>query len=637
MNKEEALTEFLKGLHVAINNSLAYSRQHPFFLKTSQDFKDKIDQAFNFLSPIKVSVSPEALSLDGKSWDKLVFSSELARILHQRKVKSLEFIPGETAKELADFLSLLSLQPKEILKSGGLDGLLKKERIQHIRAQDLDYSPLLGSEKEDAKDAWLYLFKQTVESNNEQEIFEFADDFLKGVKNLSVKDIIEDGKLREDLGVFFKHLKNGDREKFSKCSQELSGLVINSASQINPDNIGKLKEVFSNFGNNDFADVFSSQLTGGKLDVLNLGLFSRLAGEERADKITSSLANDAQAKAGLKNNPALLKKIKDLLSGPDEGNIPATYRTALIALIKDLSSAESFVFDLRQLRFNYRMIILDLFSQEQTPAELSLILKRLDGEWEDVAKEKDFKFLKNLLITLRQNKPRIPPEASDKIEGNICRIVENCIWDTEPLEELGYIVGNLEKVFSPPDFYLDKIFEEKKLRVYGVRLFLKFFPSQLGVFYERLKGESSDLEFLGQIAETLGPIDLPVSLAVLKEIFSLGGDLIKIEALKAMRVSYSFDPEFLFPLLKDKDTILKKEALAVLLRDEASSRRAMDILLGIRNPWGLGNRLILENILVVEEANARVARDYLVGFSKKRFFWNKGLRDKALEVLESWK
>ena len=118
MNKEEALTEFLNGLRAAINNSLAYSRQHPYFLKTSQDFKVKIDQALNFLDPIKIGASPEALFLEGKPVEKLAFSSELAHTLHLRKIESIEFKPGLSLEELADFLSLLSLQPKEIIRAG---------------------------------------------------------------------------------------------------------------------------------------------------------------------------------------------------------------------------------------------------------------------------------------------------------------------------------------------------------------------------------------------------------------------------------------------------------------------------------------------------------------------------------------
>ena len=56
MDKEEALGDFLKGLRIAINNSLAYSRQHPYFLKSAQDFKVKIENLFSWF-PLKSGLS----------------------------------------------------------------------------------------------------------------------------------------------------------------------------------------------------------------------------------------------------------------------------------------------------------------------------------------------------------------------------------------------------------------------------------------------------------------------------------------------------------------------------------------------------------------------------------------------------
>lgn len=637
MNKEEALIEFLNGLRVAINNSLAYSRQHPFFLKTSQDFKIKIEQAFNFLSPLKIGVSSDSLFIEGKPVEKIAFSAELSHILHLRKIKSLEFKPGLNVEELADFLSLLSLQPKEIIKAGGLNGLLQGKRIQHIGAEDLDYSQLLGSQEEGTKDIWLYLFKQAVSAQDGQKMLNLADNFPQGANALCAKDIVEDDKLRDGLGVFFKHLKDNAKEKFSQCSREFSQSILNSSSQLSDGDFGKLKEAFSNFDDDDFSGIFSSQLTSGKFDVLNLGLFSRLAGEERSGKIFAGLADNSEARAALKNNPAALKKIQSLLSSVDIESIPGTYRSTLIALVKNISLEGSFAFDLRQLRVNYRLIILDLLLQSEVADDLTLILKRLDGEWEDLAKEKDFEFLKKLLTILKENKLKISRDISDGLQRRIAAIVEVSIWGEDEPAALGYLVENLEKVSEPADFYLNKIFGENGPSLYGIKLFLRFFPSQLSVFYEKLKERHSDLEFLSRIINIIGQVGLPVSAAVLKEIFSFGNDLIKIEVLRAMRLSKFPDPEFLFAMLKDKNTILRREAFGALLDDPAVSQRAIGILLNIRNPLGLENRLILENILIVEESGARGARDYLKGFSKKRFFWNKMLRDKARQVLEDWR
>ena len=177
---------------------------------------------------------------------------------------------------------------------------------------------------------------------------------------------------------------------------------------------------------------------------------------------------------------------------------------------------------------------------------------------------------------------------------------------------------------------------EKIASVYGLKLFLKFFPSQLNIFYGRLKDARTDLEFLSQIIRAIARVDLPVSLAVLKEIFLFGNELVKLEALRAMRESREFAPEFVFPLLKEESRILKKSAFEVLLRDNSARQKALEALLGIKTPWGINNKVILDNIMIIEELNVREAIDYLRNFSKKRFFWNRELKSKALALLKEW-
>jgi len=638
MNKEEALTGFLKGLRIAINNSLAYSRAHPYFLKNAQDFKEKIDETFNFLNPIKVNVATEALFLDGKEWKKAAYFVELAHILHQRKIKSIEFQPGLSAAEVADFLSLLALQPKEIIRNGGLSRLLGNAKSQHIRVENLDYAQLLGGQGEEAKDIWVYLFKEAVEKRDNRRINEFAGDFSKGLHYLNVKEIIEDDQLRQLLAHFLSHLKKEEKEKFFKCAQELSSFIVNSASQVSSDKADKLKEIFGGLESGDFTDILLSQLSGeSSFNALNLELFSRLAGEKNAGQIASSLVSKVESRPDLKNNPVFLKQIRDLLSSPGKENASPVYRSALSALLKDISTAASLFFDCHALRVNYRMVILNLFVQEANPDELNLLLKRLDKGWEQVAQDKDYGFLRNLLDTLKQKRGGLPPDAAENIARQISRIVEADIWDGALPEDLIQLAASLEKSYSAADFYLNKLFQEKKLSLCGLKLFLGFFPAQLDTFYGLLKQRHADLEFLSQIIKISGQIDLPVSLAVLKEIYSFGNELMKTEVLRAMRACSEFDPEFIFPILREKSHSLKKEALLVLLRDSAAKPKAIEMLLGMRSPWGIKNQLLLENILVIEELGVREARDDLILFSKRRFFWNRQLRNKALAVLENWK
>jgi hypothetical protein len=640
MDKEEALLEFLQGLRVAINNSLGYSRQHPYFLKSSQDFKTKIDNLLQFLNPVKVNVAPESLFLDGKEQKKVALSSELARTLHQRKIKSLEFKTGITIEELADFLSLLSLSPKEIIRKGGIHALLTNAKSQHIGVYELDYSKLLGSEGEEAKDVWQHLFKDTLARKDEQEIIELADNFSKNVNSLSIKKILEDDKLREGIRDFLRYLKEHQKEKFSKCSQELSGLILNKSNEISPGNADKLKEVFSDLDTNDFTNLLISQLSSGSgSNTLNFGLFSRLAGEDKAGSIASGLlTGKTDRRVNPENKKVLLKKIESLLFGdPNSSPVSPAYRAALTALIKDNpSSAEAPFFDREQLRGNYRMVILNLFAQEENAAQLGLILNRINKEWANTAEDRDYRFLRHLLDVLKKKGDKLPLDLSEGIEAQIVRIIEANVWDEAVSEDLGYLVDFLEKSHSTAYFYLDKIFREKRLNVYGLKLFLKLFPAELDKFYACLREQGVDLEFLSRVIKAVNRVHLPVSLAVLKEIFQIGNELIRVEVLDAMRENPQFDPEFIFPMLGEKNAILKKKALEALLRDGIARQKALSILLGISSPLGMRNKLLLENIVIVENLDVRDSKDYLTAFSKRRFFWNWRLRDKALTLLKKW-
>ncbi len=640
MNKEEALLDFLKGLRVAINNSLAYSRKHPYFLKSAQEFKEKIDNLFNFLNPIKVNVSPESLFLDGKYWNKIPFSLELAQTLHQRKIKGIEFKPGLGVEELADFLNFLSLQPKELFKNGGLVNLLKNSASRYICVEELDYSGFLGTQGEEAKDIWVYMFKDAMEKNDPQKIGALADNFLKGAQSLSLKAVIDDGNLRKDLGGFLGYLKDNQKDKFSQCAQELSKIILGPGSQVSADNVDKLKEVFKDLDGNDFAELLVSHADNDKdLSALNIGLFSQLAGKEHGDKFASSLADKVKTRAALKSNPALLRKIKDLLSVSDSADISPTYRNSLASLVKNISFKENLSFDRSQLKPNYRVIILNLLIQEKSQEALGLILERLHKDWPDIVGDCDYGFLKSLMEILKQkNKDGdLFLEDLEGIEKKIAELLEQGIWNDPVPSGLAYLADTLRKGYSGADFYLNKIFQENNASIYGIKLFLKFFPVELELFYKYIDQKRSDLEFLSRVISSLAQINMPVSAIILKEIFSTGNEIIKAEVLKAMRVAVDFDAEFILPLLQEKSAVLKREALAVLLRDAAAREKSLDMLLGISSPWGTKNRLILENLKIIEELDLREASRYLIDFSKRKFFWNKELRLKAIQVLGSWK
>jgi len=270
---------------------------------------------------------------------------------------------------------------------------------------------------------------------------------------------------------------------------------------------------------------------------------------------------------------------------------------------------------------------------------LDLLLGRLNKEWLDIIRDADYGFFKELLDMIRGIKKKgiLPPEPLERIEEGIARTVEDSVWDEAESADLSSLIDSLGKSYNTATFYLSKIFQEYKVSAASLKLFLRFFPDSLDNFCEQLRQRHSDLDFLSRVIESLARINLPASLAALKEIFAFGNELIRTQVLRAMSSGSGFDEEIAFCALKENSVGLRKEALGVLLRDEAAKKKALDALLNIPSPWGSKNQLIIENIMIIEELGVKEADDYLVGLSKKRFFWNWRLRDKALEALKKRK
>ena len=94
MNKEEALNDFLKGLHIVLSNASAYPKDHPYFKKSVEDFKQKADTLLAFLNPIRINVAAESLFVDERYWEKAIVYVELARVFHLHKIKYFEIKQG---------------------------------------------------------------------------------------------------------------------------------------------------------------------------------------------------------------------------------------------------------------------------------------------------------------------------------------------------------------------------------------------------------------------------------------------------------------------------------------------------------------------------------------------------------------
>ncbi|TAN59145.1 hypothetical protein EPN16_07825, partial [bacterium] len=221
MTKEEALQDFLKSLKISLNNSSIYFHNHPIFVKSAQDLKEKISRLFNFINPIKIGISASSLFMNDKELGKAVIYEEIARFFHFRKVKSIEIRDTLLEAELTYFLAQAALPPREILKSGGLERVLEAENVDSIAIESLDYSQILQAQGAEYKDIWVYLFKDVVDKQDEQKINELADNFAAVLGKFKLEDLLDDEELRQNLLNFLSYIKRNAPDKFLTCAKEL--------------------------------------------------------------------------------------------------------------------------------------------------------------------------------------------------------------------------------------------------------------------------------------------------------------------------------------------------------------------------------------------------------------------------------
>jgi len=638
MDKNQALNEFFKGLHISLNNAI-YFRGHPYSIKSAGNFKEKIDILFTFLSPIKINISPEAIFLDERNWEKETLYAELAHIFHLRKIKSVEFREGLSNQELIGFLNAVSLPPKEIFKGGGIENILNREKRPHIVLEELDYSQLLRGEGEECKDIWGYLLKDAVEKNDEQKISEFADNFGLILGKFKDKELFEDEQLRLGLLNFLKYLKDNQKERFGNCTKEMFNSLLKYKEALPDETIEKVKVLFKDLNVDDFASLLLYKIIADdSFDSLGFQLFSRISDEKRHKEIASSLLDKAAHQEFLKDNPKAIKRIQDLLSDSHRQFTSGVYQHTLSALLSSISGEQRLSFERHLLRTHYRFIILNLLDQERDKESLGLILERLSREWEGVAKDKDWEYIKKLIGVFKKRKQEDASLADlfAELEKRITNFFETIIWEEDLSLDLSYFVDALEKTSLDIDFYLDKIFSANKINAHGLRLFFKFFPQEAPIFYENLKKKSSDMEFMVKAIEALKSLDSKVALEIYKYIYSFANEYIKIEVLRAMQALSRIDKDFLFAILQKGDMNSKKESLIVLTKDEQAKREALEILFPISSRWGLKNKIILQNSIIIEELGLKEGREYLETLSRRRFFWNRQVRKKAQEILAKW-
>jgi hypothetical protein len=636
VDKDQIVEDFFRSLRVALTNAFSYPKDHPYFIKSVENFKLKLETLLVVFNPFKIGVTSSGLVVDGKNLTRAGFYDELSRLLHQRKIKSIEISGGSSLRELVQFLSLISLPQKDIFKNGGLSVLLEKERLTHFTILELDYSAFLQGEGQECTDVWGYMLKEAVYSNDAIKLDQLADGFGTLIKRVNEKDLFDTEGISPEVNEFLVCLRNKNKEKFDKCLNDVFLWLLHNKKTLSHDNLAKLKPAFNGLSQEEFTALLKEGfLQEDNFDSLSLQVFSKISEQENSPKITENFFNKMNNTQGLMDNPLAVKKMRSLLSSSQDDPMSAVYRNTLDSLVKNISFSGKLSFDHELLKENYLYIVLGILSSDEEINTLQLAAGILEKELVSAFKDNDTGFLKDLLGVLSKREKEKISVCID-LEKTFSSTVENIALNDSLTSEQEFLLQMVSQPSQDLSLYLEKIFTAEKANKQALSLFLRLFQDSLGVFYERVDQRIQDTEFTGSLIDRLSQLDVPAIVGILEYIYSSANDLIKSESLEAMRKLKMVDIPFLVRQFNTDSLVLRRKLLSVLILDTQAKNIALDLLFKIPSFLGSKNNLLIENMKIVFDLKFVEAISCIKDLSHRRFFWNKRLRNRAIQILKEW-
>lgn len=637
-DRDKILKDFLLSLKVSFKNATIYNMDHPAFVRSVENLKTHIESIFRFLSPISMGFTPQSLYLDNRFWEDEPIYSELGRLFHFRKVKSMDISHGITDDELMRFTAKITLSLRDFLREGGAGQILKTDNIHHITVEELDYSFLLKGEGEEISDIWAYLMEEGLEELDRSKLEHVTENFEHVIGKFNTEELIVNEELHRTFSKYFQYLKDSGDELYRKCAKNLVKSVVTNRKITPESKFENLKLLISDLSHQDLSSTLWEEIiSDDKFDSLSFSIFSKLIEKDRHLEISTSLRDLFQMEESRNRAPEVEAKIKALLSGTSGKFISDIYRQTLTNLLKDIDFDQPLSFDHDQIRRNYWFSILNILEQTEQVEQIAEYLLALHAEWTEITDAADLFFLRHLMEVLHQKEPTLTDEEIFlKTMRMISEFIENKILEGSSDPELEYFLNRLSGSVFDVNAYLNRIFTDEKITFFLVCAYFKFFTEYLFYFNLNLEQKASNSPFLKRMVDCLGNIDTPISLVTLKAVYHMGGKSVKLKVLRTMQNLKEFDDRFLMPILKSKDLSLKGEALVLLMREEELRQQALKRLLMIQSPYGIKNKILIGHMQLLENKNLTQAAPYLEELAGRKGFWNSRIRREAKRILETW-
>lgn len=141
-----------RDLNLACRIIHIYPSSHPTVIGVVERINENLQKILALKKEISLGVFQDRLLVEGellKPEDEGELCREFARALYKRGVATVTFSNGLKAEEIQKFIEIISIDPKEVVKKGGMAKLFLENGLGFIRVNEADYSRIFQKQEQE--------------------------------------------------------------------------------------------------------------------------------------------------------------------------------------------------------------------------------------------------------------------------------------------------------------------------------------------------------------------------------------------------------------------------------------------------------------------------------------------------------
>jgi len=167
----KVISGLINAMNLAASKLASYPSGHPFIVESFQKVEDILKGVFERHGQLSFGIAKDSVMIGLTVMDKKnpIFQ-RFAKTFFEHGIVGLTLLRGLTSKELIDFDVIITQKRNDIYRQGGINALVSKAGIRHIKLKLIDYALFQAQESSDDK-----------ESREDLRSLLFWENFIKGL------------------------------------------------------------------------------------------------------------------------------------------------------------------------------------------------------------------------------------------------------------------------------------------------------------------------------------------------------------------------------------------------------------------------------------------------------------------------